>query len=186
MNLPPYQQGTYAERNTGRACWSCAGLLDHAPFSDCIYPDSHRAKGITIGLVGCASAKLSRPAPARELYTSSLFRKASEYAERECDRWFILSAKHGLVDPDQVLEPYDVKLGVNHRDSPPIHDWAKRVCAQIAEVAGPADTFVILAGEQYRTITYHEFPWRHRVPMQGLGIGEQLAWLTRRNKEAAA
>lgn len=41
---------------------------------------------ITIGLVGCAAAKLSRPAPARELYISQLFRKAATYAEEHSDR----------------------------------------------------------------------------------------------------
>lgn len=68
------------------------------------------------GIVGCASAKLFRPAPARELYTSQLFPKASFYAEATCERWYILSAKHGLVHPDTVLELYDVKLGRSHRD----------------------------------------------------------------------
>lgn len=38
----------------------------------------------TVGLVGCASQKLTRPTPARELYVSQLFKKASEYAELTC------------------------------------------------------------------------------------------------------
>lgn len=58
---------------------------------------------LTVGLVGCASQKLRRPAPARELYASEL--KASAYAETTCDRGYILSTKHGLVHPDAVLEP---------------------------------------------------------------------------------
>lgn len=41
----------------------------------------------TMGLVGCASQKLKRPAPARGLYVSQLFKKASAYAELTCDRW---------------------------------------------------------------------------------------------------
>lgn len=63
------------------------------------------SNAITVGLVGCASQKLKRPAPARELYVSPLFKKASAYAEATCDRWYVLSAKHGLVHPDAVLEP---------------------------------------------------------------------------------
>jgi hypothetical protein len=70
---------------------------------------------LTVGLVGCAARKLQGPAPARELYVSQLFRKASAYAEATCDRWYILSAKHGLVHPDTVLEPYDVRLGAGPR-----------------------------------------------------------------------
>ncbi|MCU1510458.1 MAG: hypothetical protein JWO34_298 [Arthrobacter sp.] len=82
---------------------------------------------ITVGLVGCASQKLKRPAPTRELYVYQLFKKASAYAELTCDRWYLLSAKHGLVHPDTVLEPYDMRLGTNHRTSPPIHQWGARV-----------------------------------------------------------
>ena len=39
-----------------------------------------------VGLVGCASQKLQRRAPARELYVSQLFKKTSAYAELTCDR----------------------------------------------------------------------------------------------------
>lgn len=100
----------------------------------------------TIGLVGCAAAKLTRPAPARELYTSQLFRKASAYAEAHSDRWYILSALHGLVSPETVLEPYNVKLG--HKSGPPIWEWAERVAAQLeAELAGVDQVeLLVLAG----------------------------------------
>jgi hypothetical protein len=134
---------------------------------------------LTIGLVGCASQKLNRPAPARELYVSQLFKKASAYAEATCDRWYVLSAKHGLVHPDTVLEPYDVRLGTNHRTSPPIHTWAAGVRGQLdAELAGLENvTLVALAGEQYRTAV-RDSRWPVLVPMKGLGIGQQLGWLT--------
>ncbi|HWO69164.1 MAG TPA: hypothetical protein VNP94_00195, partial [Actinomycetota bacterium] len=44
-----------------------------------------------IGLVGCVKSKRARPAPARDLYTSPLFRGARRFVERSCDRWFVLS-----------------------------------------------------------------------------------------------
>lgn len=143
---------------------------------------------VRIGLVGCASMKLKRPAPARDLYTSPLFRKASAHAEATCDRWYVLSAKHGLVHPDEVVEPYNVKLGRSTRDpatdAPPIHQWAQRVREQLRQEM-PTDEeahLVVLAGEQYRTILYKDCPWTYDVPMKGLGLGEQLAWL---NEQAA-
>ena len=136
----------------------------------------------TVGLVGCASSKLSRPAPARDLYTSQLFKKASAYAERECERWYVLSAKHGLVHPDTVLEPYDMKLGQRatpgNPGGPAIHEWAQRVRDQLAvELDGlPKVRLVTLAGEQYQTVL-RPCQWPFSIPMKGLGIGEQLAWL---------
>ncbi|MET1087873.1 MAG: DUF6884 domain-containing protein [Arthrobacter sp.] len=56
--------------------------------------------GIRVGLVGCASQELQRPAPARDLYISQLFRKASAHAEA--------TAKNGLVHPDTKFGPYDM------------------------------------------------------------------------------
>jgi hypothetical protein len=44
-------------------------------------------QGIRVGLVGCASRKLTRPAPARDLYVPQLFSRTSAYAEVTCDRW---------------------------------------------------------------------------------------------------
>lgn len=111
------------------------------------------------------------------LYTSQLFRKASAYAERTCDRWYILSAKHGLVHPDAVLEPYNMKLGT--KPAPPIHTWADRVRVQLAaEVSDlPRVELVILAGAQYQTVA-RPCQWPFEIPMRGLGIGHQLEWLT--------
>lgn len=131
-----------------------------------------------VGLVGCASQKLQRPAPARELYCSQLFRKAAAYVEQTCDRWYILSAKHGLVHPDTILEPYNMKLGT--KSGPPIYPWADMVRAHLAEELDGVENaqLVVLAGEQYRIILRGS-AWPFEVPMVGLGIGEQLGFLTR-------
>lgn len=63
---------------------------------------------------------------------------------------------------------------------PPIWDWATETARQIEEAAAAFDDphLVVLAGEQYQTIR-----WRTTlpidIPMKGLGIGEQLGFLTR-------
>jgi len=138
-----------------------------------------------VGLVGCASVKLRRPAPARELYVSQPFKKASAYADATCDRWYVLSAKHGLVHPDTVLEPYNLKLGSNALDpatrqplSPPIHTWAdmvrKQLAAEVIDI--PRVALVVLAGAQYQYVVC-PCQWPFEIPMQGLGIGQQLGYL---------
>jgi hypothetical protein len=60
-----------------------------------------------ITLVACGSKKLQQPAPARDLYIGGIFAMRRRYAERLGRPWFILFAKYGLVDPSQILEPYD-------------------------------------------------------------------------------
>lgn len=66
-------------------------------------------------IVPCGDAKLSHAAPARDLYTGSQFRYVFPLAEAAAERTggevFILSALHGLVEPDRVLEPYSKKMG---------------------------------------------------------------------------
>lgn len=68
-------------------------------------------------LIPCGGAKLTHPAPAADLYTSSTFRMALDAARSivrpygggdECIR--IVSAKHGLVRLDAIVDPYDVRM----------------------------------------------------------------------------
>jgi hypothetical protein len=61
----------------------------------------------TIYLISCVSVKRAKPAPARDLYVSELFRRARAYVEATACPWFILSAKHHFADPyccDRTLE----------------------------------------------------------------------------------
>jgi len=87
-----------------------------------------------VGLVGCVKQKGKTPAPARSLYVSPLFKGRRAYVERTCDRWFILSALHGVVDPESVIAPYDVTLnglGVGRRRS-----WSAEVVTVLEQRLG--------------------------------------------------
>src|SRR4051794_28767907 len=121
-----------------------------------------------IGLVGCSRRKLSHPAPAADLYVSPLFRLASRYCALTCDRWFVLSAQHGLVEPAQILAPYDVTLrGLKQAGR---RAWADRVVAQLRQrgLLGAGHRFLLHAGSAYAD------PLAGRLgaeePLKGLGI----------------
>jgi hypothetical protein len=60
-----------------------------------------------IGLVGCVKTKRPQAAPAEDLYVSPLFAGRRAAVEARAAQWFILSAEYGLLDPHQVIEPYD-------------------------------------------------------------------------------
>lgn len=133
-----------------------------------------------IGLVGCVKGKRSRPAPARELYTSALFLGRRAFVEATCERWFILSAKHGLVDPDDVLEPYDQTL----KDASEAHrrQWSARVLNQL-ERSLPHLHGVILEAHAGAAYLDHglaaALEARGAVierPTAGLSFGRQLAF----------
>jgi hypothetical protein len=62
-------------------------------------------------LISCVSRKLAHAALAKDLYVSALFQFWLRYARTlEPDNIFILSAKYGLVDLEQPLEPYNDTL----------------------------------------------------------------------------
>lgn len=159
-----------------------------------------------IGLISCGKAKLTHAAPAAELYTSTLFRWSAEYCRRYCDRWAILSAKHFVVLPDQVIEPYDLTLedlDVDYR-----RQWIGNVNWQLYSkfdhlwelVRGPEERFVmepghvlthrrvigikgvefvVLAGEAYAQGLTGPFgrTYPATFPLRGLGVGQRLRWL---------
>jgi hypothetical protein len=77
----------------------------------------------TVAFLSCVKLKDDRPRQARDLYVSPWFVMARRFAERNADRWFILSAAYGLVDPERVIEPYDrtlKKMKIEER-----RGWAK-------------------------------------------------------------
>ena len=61
-------------------------------------------------LVGCVKTKAAKRSAAKELYSSPLWRRRRAYAESLGRPWYILSALHGLLDPDQRIDPYDLAL----------------------------------------------------------------------------
>ncbi len=151
----------------------------------------------TVALVACCGEKADHPAPARELYQSHLFRLSLAYAERILGgEVYILSAQHGLVRLDQVLEPYDLSL--REMDAEERAWWGHEVEMQLAEVLGAEHT------HEEDAEPLHEFRWnfflhdpRLRVvllagalcrppeilgvtveePLAGMGIGQRKAWL---------
>ncbi len=131
-----------------------------------------------VGLVGCVKEKGLTPATARDLYVSALFRGRRAYVERTCDRWFILSALHGVVEPSDEVAPYDVTLsalGVARR-----RVWSEQVLATLAQRIGSMSgiEFEVHAGAPYR-----DFGLVDGIragggtvsnPTEGLGMGRQL------------
>lgn len=129
-----------------------------------------------VHLVACVAGKLDRPAPARALYTSPWFQKARAYVERQGGQWFILSAKHGLIGPDEVIEPYDETLA--RMPAAARRLWGARVIEAMGRQIEADAPLIVLAGRNYRDPLWQSIARRASVPMEGLGIGAQLAWLS--------
>lgn len=138
-----------------------------------------------IGLVGCVKRKLPRAAPARDLYASALFLGRRAFVERTCDRWYILSALHGLVEPNQVVEPYNHTL--KDASASERRAWSAAVVEELNRTLGSLAgvSFEIHAGTEYREFGLHQAleqqGARVEVPTRGLRMGEQLAFYGRQS-----
>lgn len=131
-------------------------------------------------LIACSKSKLPERAPARDLYTGPLFQKARLWAERRNLQWFIVSALHGLLKPDQLVDPYNYTIK-DFRGQREIEQWARRVvnCELTRYVAKRSHAFLIMPllyrryieSELFQNLVTYENPVEH------MGIGQQMQWL---------
>lgn len=135
--------------------------------------------GRRIALVGCVRHKLDVAAPGADLYLSPLFRGRRARVERDGLRWFVLSARYGLVEPTQVIEPYDENVG--DKDRVARAAWADGIVADLLRREGDLHglTVELHAGGAYVAELEPRLTSAGvavEVPTKGLGIGQQLAF----------
>ena len=101
-------------------------------------------------LLGCVKLKRDHRSAAKDLYVSPLWNGRRTYAESFGGPWFILSAKYGLLDPDETIAPYDVALA--ELPSSARRAWGEQVVHALEERLGRLDgiTFEVHAGQAYR------------------------------------
>src|SRR4051812_23919054 len=81
-------------------------------------------------LIGSSGAMAAVPGPAAVVFESPGFARAREQAAASGAPWFVLSAKHGLLDPGDVVGPFDLQLGdqpLGYRTA-----WGEWVAAALA------------------------------------------------------
>lgn len=144
-------------------------------------------------LISCVSQKKNTKTKAKELYLSALFKKSLAYAENlNADAIYILSAKHGLLDLDKEIEPYNetftyvqpvkriLKNGeeIKVLTSDERNKWGEKVINQLKKVADiQKDTFIVLAGQKYIE-PIEKYIKNLQNPLEGKKIGERLQFLT--------
>jgi hypothetical protein len=82
-------------------------------------------------LIGSSGATATGPLPAAQLFESAGFVRAREHAAGSGHPWFVVTAKHGLLDPDDVVAPFDIQLGdrsMGYRAA-----WGEWVVAQLGD-----------------------------------------------------
>ncbi len=130
-------------------------------------------------LVGCVKTKGAAAAAARELYRGALFERRRRWAQAAGRRWFIISSRWGLVEPEEVIAPYELYLA----DQPVAYRraWAGFVTAALERVCGPLAGWrvEIHAGDAYVAALRPALTERGAVlidPVDAHSMGETLAW----------
>lgn len=131
--------------------------------------------------ISCVSKKRDIPCKAEEMYISSLFKKSLSYAKTLNGHIRILSAKYGVLELDDFIEPYELTL--NSMSEMEKKTWAEKVITQLNQKNIDFNEFtVFLVGENYRKYLISFFP-KKEIPLEGLPIGKQLEWYTKQLNE---
>lgn len=145
-----------------------------------------------LAIIGCGDAKVDESAKARNLYSSNYFGLKEEYGDHFADDIAILSAEHGIVDGDEVLEPYDTHI--SDRDSSElIREVADDLRAPETDHTEYDEVILLLSKDYYRLYRDAVAFDRSRGPTPSIcettsftnvlgdadlgGIGEQMGWL---------
>lgn len=138
-------------------------------------------------VIGCGHDKLSTAEPARDLYISDRFRSSLALADDLAAPFVILSAKHGIVEPDRVLEPYDLDLStLSDADQ---QSWAQRAIDQLSQQASGRTVSILAIGAYARPLLAANrarpqaldiiVPWLH------LETPDRKVWLKEARRMAA-
>jgi len=133
-------------------------------------------------LIGCGSAKREETSAARDLYTSDFFRKRERYGAEFGHDFYIISAKHHVLDPDESIAPYD--RTITELDGEAVTEWAEETASQIRSLDWEGiDIVDVLLGLDYlQPLKEHgaftRIPATPTFPFQEhAGNGEQKQWM---------
>lgn len=127
-------------------------------------------------LISCTKSKAGHRDRAQDLYTSPLFRKSLLLTRLWQIPFSVLSAKYGLVDSDEEIDPYEQTL---KGATPQVKsEWAANIDPQIRKLGNKH--FIVLAGDDYFSPLQKEarnHPIDYYAPMAGLSLGSRLSFL---------
>lgn len=138
----------------------------------------------TIVLIACGKEKRKEASKAKDLYQGSYFKKTLKYAYILSKKYkadiYILSAKHGLLELDTIINPYNFTL--NDVDERYKKNWSYRVIKELNKKIKKTDRVIFLAGRSYNK--YLKMYYKNNLePLEGLRIGEKMKRLNELIKE---
>lgn len=138
-------------------------------------------------VIGCGRDKTSIATAARNLYVSDRFQRSLTVAQKLTAPFAILSAKHGVVDPDRILDPYDLDL--SHLSDADQRLWANLAIEQLAKHAEGRSICILATGPYVSRLVEanraRRQPLKIISPWLKLERPDRLAWLNEAFRMAA-
>ena len=124
-----------------------------------------------IVIVPCGDIKASHTTTAENMYIGKYHKFAMRYARHVAPREniYILSAKHGLMMLDKVIEPYNLKMG----DLGSIGAYTIRQQAIQFNILN--ESVIALGGKKYSLMVKHVWP-SAQTPLIGLSMTKHYTW----------
>ena len=127
----------------------------------CVVTTSTRAKKHTSSL-------------AKDMFQGQFFDNVVKLCDKMEFDLYILSAKYGLLHPNEVIKPYDITL--NNFSKKERKKWSDKVKKQMIENDLYKNDLYFFTGKNY-----HEF-FKGNKPLKGLSLGFQLKWFNEKLK----
>jgi len=119
----------------------------------------------TLVLIACSERKLKVKTQAKSMYQDRLFKLSKKFAEKNGYDYQIISAKYGLLNPDDIIEPYEQTI------------QSKKDVEKLQRIVLPKlditeyGRIIVLTGKKYREIL--EPNWDERfVFIKSKGYGD--------------
>lgn len=132
--------------------------------------------GQVLVIVECSKRKVGRTRhtkiAAKKLYQGPLFKAARRYAELKKFDYAIISAKHGLLFPNEIVEGYDELLKTK-RDVEEIRD---RVESRLVPILPKYDRVLFIGGEMYTEVLRNIWTSRF-VTLKSRGYADMTSML---------
>lgn len=141
-----------------------------------------------IVFMACSAGKLARAAPALQLYRGVMWQTLRAHADpANMPHLVVLSARHGFVSADQVIEPYE-QLMTAERSDELLGKAARGEFLDALAWPDDVDRILLAGGALYRRVMHAmvdclvragRLPRTARVAQVRGGIGEQRSQLGR-------
>jgi cytoplasmic iron level regulating protein YaaA (DUF328/UPF0246 family) len=135
---------------------------------------------MNVSFISCVKEKRKGKYKAKDLYISDFFKKSLKYCLNTHDKVYILSAKYGLLDLEDMIEDYDMTL--NDFSKSQRIEWSDKVYEQVQPRIDDNDTLYFYVGQNYREFLLPLLKNTFHIPLEGLGIGQQLKFFKENTK----